>query len=459
MTFNCDDLQGQTSKIITLHLYAIDQSENKAYCQVQLRISDNGINACSDDPYTMATIAGEIKNEAGDMVENVLIDLNTSTTSITKADGQYAFKENIMDETYEIRAERTDNVINGVTALDLVLIQRHILGLRVIDSPYKLIAADINDDEFVSGLDQVHLRRLLLGLDKEFASNKSWRFVSAHQVFTQEAQPWPYEEHIVIPALKNDMMNEDFIAVKIGDISEDAIPNSTIGEIRNHGQLQIYTENKTITAGEETDVAFIIPADQELTALQFTLELEGLSFVELQQGRLDIDEQYMALLDEHTLTVVWNDDFIADSHNYDDPNVLFTITFRAEQNTRLEDAIHLSSKVTEALAYDVNYEELAVQITNEPLVQLEKSIVLEQNKPNPFIDQTAISFYLPYSDDISFTVFDMTGKVVYRKSGYYKQGEHNIYLQKREMGQAKGVLHYLLETSTEYLSKRMIIID
>ncbi|GAB1396341.1 hypothetical protein MASR1M65_11180 [Saprospiraceae bacterium] len=38
------------------------------------------------------------------------------------------------------------NPVNGVTALDLAIIQQHILGGGTLNTPYKLIAADANND-------------------------------------------------------------------------------------------------------------------------------------------------------------------------------------------------------------------------------------------------------------------------------------------------------------------------
>ena len=54
--------------------------------------------------------------------------------------------------------------MNGVSTLDLVKIQRHILRIREsLDSPYKLIAADVNGDNDVKASDLDRIEKVDLG--------------------------------------------------------------------------------------------------------------------------------------------------------------------------------------------------------------------------------------------------------------------------------------------------------
>lgn len=72
---------------------------------------------------------------------------------------------------------------NGVTTWDLVLISRHILGVQLLGSPYKIIAADANANQSVTTLDMVAIRKIILQLESEFPDNTSWRFVDKDFVF------------------------------------------------------------------------------------------------------------------------------------------------------------------------------------------------------------------------------------------------------------------------------------
>ncbi|MFN8338186.1 MAG: hypothetical protein U0T36_04135 [Saprospiraceae bacterium] len=42
---------------------------------------------------------------------------------------------------YELKASKGGDYLNGVSTLDLVMIQRHILGLQALDNNYKWIAS------------------------------------------------------------------------------------------------------------------------------------------------------------------------------------------------------------------------------------------------------------------------------------------------------------------------------
>ena len=73
---------------------------------------------------------------------------------------------------------------NGVSTLDLVRIQKHLLGIEALSSPYDLIAADANNSESVSAIDLVELRKLILGIYTELPANQSWRFVDKGFLFS-----------------------------------------------------------------------------------------------------------------------------------------------------------------------------------------------------------------------------------------------------------------------------------
>ena len=60
--------------------------------------------------------------------------------------------------TYEVIPEKNDDLLNGVTTYDLVLIQKHILGIDQFSSPYKVIAADIDHNNKLTAIDLVELR-------------------------------------------------------------------------------------------------------------------------------------------------------------------------------------------------------------------------------------------------------------------------------------------------------------
>ncbi len=130
--------------------------------------------------------------------------------------------------TIEIVPFRNDNPLNGVTTYDLSLISKHILGLEPLNSPYKMLAADINQDGSITTFDVLLLRKLILGLIPNLPHGKAWRFMPKSFVFLNPANPFasPVPDRIISPNTNwSPNTFYKFRAIKIGDVNESAIPD------------------------------------------------------------------------------------------------------------------------------------------------------------------------------------------------------------------------------------------
>ena len=78
-------------------------------------------------------------------IPNATVSVSGSHIDTSVITGTYSFNENA-GGNYTLKASKNNDVnkTNGVTAIDLVLIQSHILGKNMLNSPYKIIAADVN---------------------------------------------------------------------------------------------------------------------------------------------------------------------------------------------------------------------------------------------------------------------------------------------------------------------------
>ena len=112
-----------------------------------------------------AAIEGSIETESTEPVEFVEVELmlgeHMLSPFVTGVDGKFTFNAIPMNNQYSIIPERNDDYKNGVSTFDLVLIQKHILGIEKLDSPYKVIAADVNNSESVTAIDLVELTLVL----------------------------------------------------------------------------------------------------------------------------------------------------------------------------------------------------------------------------------------------------------------------------------------------------------
>ena len=83
-----------------------------------------------------------------------------------------------------------NDLLNGVSTYDLLLIKKHILGLEPIVNPFQIIAADANNSGSVTSFDIVTIRNLILGKPNATLPAGSWRYVPEYcfndQAFSDE---------------------------------------------------------------------------------------------------------------------------------------------------------------------------------------------------------------------------------------------------------------------------------
>ncbi len=422
---------------------------NKDFCTTFIVVDDNEI-VCGDGA------GGVIETEEQETVELVTVNLTNPATGqlmatyMTTENGLFHFVNPLLG--YEMTSVRNDDHKNGVSTLDLVKIQKHLLGIQLLDSPYKLIAADANNSESVSALDLVEIRKLILGLFTEFPKSESWRFVNSTFEFADPSSPWPFDEVVSVAGLT---MGHDFIGVKVGDVNGNVVANATQVQVRNaKGVLEFSTDAQTVVAGQTVTVPVSAKNFANVLGYQFTMKTAGLQLTGVEAGALDMSSENIGVHDG-AITVSWN---MVSPVSSDD--VLFTLTFTATESGDLSKmlAISTSTKLTEAEAYNGKEEVLDVALTFNNGVDAGKDFALFQNEPNPFEGNTEIGFTLPEAMDATVTVYDVTGKVIRTIEGSYAQGYNEVKLNRKDLA-STGVMYYRLDASEFTATKKMIAID
>ncbi len=132
-----------------------------------------------------------------------------------------------MQPDWQLKVVKTGSPTNGVNALDLLRIQKHILLVDPLPDPLSKLASDINKSGSISALDIVVLLKLLLGIDTNFADGQSWITVPADTDFGVPSQHPPAISSYTIPVqdVVNGTRSAHFLAVKRGDANGNANPN------------------------------------------------------------------------------------------------------------------------------------------------------------------------------------------------------------------------------------------
>ncbi|MCB0557399.1 MAG: hypothetical protein H6573_26525 [Lewinellaceae bacterium] len=219
LPLTCEDLG-----VLIVEVHAWCEGEILASCLTYILVSEGSV-LCEQFPLFLS-VDGRVIREDGVPIEDVQVNLSSPTSSsvFTNVQGSYSFFGLSEGDSIRITPEINSSYTENVSTQDLVLISRHILGVQPLGSPYKMIAADVNNSKSITTLDLIMLRRLLLGMDIEFEANTSWRFVRLDYAFPEPSNPWaePFPERIDINGLPAaGAQNLDFVAVKVGDVSLD----------------------------------------------------------------------------------------------------------------------------------------------------------------------------------------------------------------------------------------------
>jgi hypothetical protein len=430
---------------------------NKDYCTTTIVFTDNSGNC---DQSGSIVYEGEILTPQNDPVGTVKVSLNHNNESVyamTTADnGRYVLVVPQVDgQRYDIVPERLDQPRNGVSTLDLVRIQKHLLGKEVFDSPFQYIAADANNSESVSAIDLVEIRKLILGIYTAFPNNESWRFVDKSYQFQDVTHPWPFAEIVNIQYDGHSVSNLDFVGVKIGDVNNSAQSNATQVKPRNGNRImQVHASaDQKVEAGQTVEVEFTLP--ELVEGFQWTLETRGLTYAGVQSDDINIGDQNIGLLDNGVITMSWNKEDISEPTVQSD--MTFKMKFKVTQAGTLSDMIRMSDKIAHAEAYTPGDETIDARLVFGTLASTTE-FALYQNEPNPWTGTTTISFDLPEEGKVKLSLYDLTGKQVKVIEGEYKAGRQSIVLQKKDVP-AQGVLYYRLDSGNYSATKKMIRID
>lgn len=452
--FNCDQLG-----ISSVAVWACDEAGNCDYCVVDVLMTAPS-GTCGVPLTQMATMSGFIDNEQGQGIDEVEMNINNGQAiEMTNSNG--LFDMNLpMYGSYNIKPGKNNTPLNGVTTFDIVTIRKHILGIEVLDSPYKIIAGDVNGSGGLTALDLAQIRNLILLNTNEFPNDMpSWRFVDADYVFSNPNNPLSenFPEAVDIQNITSNLDELDFVAIKVGDVTESASPNLLINDSREkEGDFIFKTQNRSVQKGDEVSLVFETENEKEFLAWQFTLSFdeEMMEYVEVKK----IEEVHFgtAVVEKGAITFSWNG---TEDVTLGNKLKWFDIRFIATEDLDLKEVINITSKFTSAIAYNSTGGEYNVklQFDNEENVEHNGEFTLYPNTPNPFKESTSINFYLSEDDNIEITVFDITGKLLKTYNSFYSKGEQSFILDK-EVSLSSGVLYYQVKTSKHQASGKMILL-
>lgn len=451
--FTCEDLG-----LNTVTVWVTDDMGNQDYCTTTISIQANG-NVCPDTSGMM--IAGHVETEFSEMIENVDVALQTMIDASmsydkTNINGEFAFNNVASYQDYKLSVTSPDDYLNGVSTLDLIIIQRHILGMENLDSPYQLIASDVNNNQDISALDLIELRKLILGIYDVLPANDSWRYIDKSFHFLDDQNPWPFREDIDIYDVDKDRMGNDFIAVKIGDVNGSASIAPQINKaydtskdeklVITHDLLQLDSDNEYL-------VPFYFREGQDIMGLQFFVRFDSdnVKVRSIESGRLQVTEENFFISD-NSLALVWHKERAIESSAED---ALFYLVVSVDKKSPADLFVLETARNLKSELFDSEFNSRTIVLERQ---DNEFNNSLYQNVPNPFSGLTTIDFELASKSLVAINIFDPNGKLVLSKSGVYPKGKSSVVIRQDELN-GNGIYYYQMETGTFSSTKKMILIE
>lgn len=394
-----------------------------------------------------------------------------SGTQTTAVPGTYLFGVQPSDTTIVTCSKSTPGNAQ-VTAADLLLIQNFLFGVQ-FTSPYQWVAADVDGNGTVGLVDYVRISEVVLGTKQHIQGAPDWKFVPKSHVFpAPNPLSTPVPNSIRRNGLATSFLDDDFIAVRMGDVNGNITPqfkgsgNGNGAGDRTGETFRFRISNRSLQEGEVVEVPFRAVDFADRQAYQMTIDFDAdvLALEDLRMGALPgLTEKNFgtAHLEEGHLTTFWVSNVPT---TLADDAVLFTLKFRVlRTGGLLADLLKPGSEITPAEAYDETGEVLPIafefaQTSSTAFTTAREGFALYQNRPNPFRETTNIQFRLPESARATVRIYNATGRLMRTFVGEYAQGMNTLEFRASDLG-AAGVYYYELETPGFSERRKMIFIE
>lgn len=438
-------------------LYATDAVGNYTYCSTFVVVQPNSTSEC-DASSGFSQIIGHIRTEQLEAIEGVKVMVNNLTgidTLVTSEEGSFIPYPIYLGYDYTFSPQKNTEHSNGITVYDLILLRKHIIGLSLLNSPYKMIAADVNRDDAITMMDVIELMKIMTGQQTEFNNNNSWRFVASNYQFPNTYNPW-YEPFPEVTSYNNlseeDDIDFNFIGVKIGDLNLSANTNN-INEVEDRneaGTVILHTEDLSLEVGKTYQIPFYVKNLSTLSGFQTTLQFhpEEVELLSIEEGAISAHQWNWEEGKNGNLPFIY-----VGAHA--DEEVLFYLNIKAKTAAHLSDLFDLNTNKEHTEAYNQQMEQLNMTLDFDA-DQSTSLLELYQNKPNPFSQQTDISFYLSEASTVILSIYNTQQQLIFQSQPNLLAGTHVLPFNSEQL--SNGIYYYTLQAKNEIQTRKMVVV-
>lgn len=386
------------------------------------------------------TIFGQVRTGSGRAVSDVSVNFEMDGESmIATSDetGSFDFGTQPACGMQKLLPTKEDELMNGITTLDIVLIARHILGMEALDSPYKMLAADVNEDGQITIQDLINIQALILGRDNVLDGKASWRFiVGGYEFNSDNPLTEDYPSTINFDTASPADFTSGFIAVKFGDVNDsfEAGPKNLPTEVKPRREgLVLSVPNKFIPAGETTTLQLYAEALEPLSGFQFSLSGDGVDFGKISSFALP----YTAVDAEGRLLVSY-----APTEAWSGKDVLLEVEIRAKRAGFLTELLAMEN-ILSSEAYNQQLQFRSVTLLGERFTA--NTFQGGDAFPDPARSVVNIPFYQAEPGNVRLMVYDPTGRLLREWKEFRPAGSQYFTIQRSQLSNPRGNLVFRVE--------------
>ncbi len=381
-------------------------------------------------------------------------DHNLST--ITDDAGTYIF-ETLFPGSFTLCPSRADDD-TGVTVTDIVNIRRHIVRLETFDTPYKLLAADVNTSGTVSVADVIKLRRYLADLDELPSGN--WAFINSSFVINDDNwQSAP--DCIDFDLWDADLTDSSFVGVRMGDVDYSwAGDRRGMPRPKTCGFIELDLTDCLGVPGDIVKMPVNVAGFKDVAGFELHLEYrpEELRCLGLET---ELMNQPTTNIAEGEIHFVWEDIFHAVTLN--DGGEALSLLFEILDGAPDTMVISVASAHIADIAgadYDIvttnGYIYQQYPTKNADTYSLPESFKLRETYPNPFNARANIVFDIPEASYVTLAVYDLLGREIeILVDRFYPAGYHRVTW---DAGARPSGLYFVRFRAGEYNADRKMLL-
>ncbi len=398
--FDCDDILLNGGDNVAVEVYVWDDAGNFSFCVVNVLLLEDEDSPCLLEGSFIQVVSG--------ICNGYTFTLNNDTQLEPDVCAHAMDSEDLVVGTNEVSISDIDDILSlaGVSTLDIVLIQKHMLEFSELDSPFDIVAADWDGDGALSTYDLLAIRRVILGIDQGNDVNH-FKVLRDDFEFDTDFSAFNIPTEVYSFTFEDSEVDNQVLPVRViksGDVNGSFFaPHEDDMDTRSLSTLEF--QDVQLMAGQQYQIDFTLKSAL-LNASTFALDFDHANILSIDgddaQALLSSSEESKAKISILTGSAV-------DAFN-------FSITIESNNNALLSDIISLDNEfLNEVVSTGLEMGQISLKAnaltSNEDLDAVSLKVF-----PNPVNDELNIALDGFGNSDVQIEFISIDGQLMYSEN-------------------------------------------